>query len=375
MKKSYKKLVMFGAFIIIILLLNSFILNILGNYFYRCIFLLCLLLLFKFLFGFEKEGYRYTKDICFNFLFIFLISFIIYYIFGIFIGLARTQNYFTFYGVRTFIIPFIIMIVLREYLRSQLLIKAGKSKVLVVFACLLFIAFELSPRLFDSNLGSKYNIFMFMAMILLPIVSSNVVCTYIARKNGYKLNVLWLLIVGFYPVILPFVPNDGPYIHSLIQLLFPFVLMYNVYSFYQKRKRDIPVSYAKKSSYVGVPALAIFVFILAYFVSGFFRYHAVAIASGSMMDRIRVGDVVIVDQYYKPEDLKVGQVIAYKYEKIVVVHRLVKIVNNENGNVYYTKGDANENIDGYAIYEDMIKGVVNYKIPYIGLPTVWFNKI
>ena len=42
--------------------------------------------------------------------------------------------------------------------------------------------------------------------------------------------------------------------------------------------------------------------------------------------------------------------------------------------IYYTKGDANNNVDGIVIEEDMTIGVVKVKIPYIGWPTVWFNK-
>ena len=40
----------------------------------------------------------------------------------------------------------------------------------------------------------------------------------------------------------------------------------------------------------------------------------------------------------------------------------------------YTKGDANRNPDNYKITKDMILGVVNCKIPYIGKPTVLLNE-
>ena len=30
---------------------------------------------------------------------------------------------------------------------------------------------------------------------------------------------------------------------------------------------------------------------------------------------------------------------------------------------------------GYIIYENMIVGVVRFKIPYVGLPTVWLNRL
>ena len=40
----------------------------------------------------------------------------------------------------------------------------------------------------------------------------------------------------------------------------------------------------------------------------------------------------------------------------------------------YTKGDANEDVDNFFTTEKEVYGIVNYSIPYIGLPTVWFNK-
>ena len=70
MKKSYKKFIMFDIILAIFLVLNSFILNILGNYYYVDAFLVLLLVVFKFVFGFEKNRSRYLKDIILNFLII-----------------------------------------------------------------------------------------------------------------------------------------------------------------------------------------------------------------------------------------------------------------------------------------------------------------
>ena len=375
MKGSYIKILIFSIILSIILILNSFILNILGNYYYMCFFLGALLIIFKFLFGFEKDRYRYTKDIIVNMIIILLISFIIYYIFGIFIGFYKTTNFLNFYGIRTFIIPYIIMIILREYLRVQILNKTDKSKKLTFIVILVFILLELSPKIFSSNLSSNYNKFIFIALTILPIISNNIVCTYIAKKTGYKPNVFWLLVIGLYSVFLPIAPNDGYYIQSLIQFLFPFVIMYNVYSFYRKRDRNIPISYVKKKVYIEIPILAVIVFVLAYFVSGFFRYYAISIATGSMTPNINVGDIVIVDQYKDYKELKKGEIIAYKYGKVVIVHRICDIVVIGDDYYFYTWGDANDSKDNYIIYPDMIMGNVEVKIPYIGLPTVWLNNL
>ena len=117
------------------------------------------------------------------------------------------------------------------------------------------------------------------------------------------------------------------------------------------------------------------VFVLAYFISGHFRYYAVAVATGSMMPKIAVGDVVIIDQYRDYKTLEIGEIIAYKYHGVVVVHRLYDKVRIKDDYYFYTKGDANDVVDNYIIYPDTILGSVKLKLPYIGIPTVWLNKM
>ena len=375
MKKSYKKLIIFDIILIIILLLNSFILNILGNYYYMDIFLILTLIAFKFIFGFEKDRHRYIKDILINIIIIYLISFIFYYLFGLIIGFYRPENYLNFYGLKNFIFPFIIMVVLREYLRAQMLNKTEESKPLTYITIILFIFIELSVSLAGSSLKTTYNIFIFIALTILPIISNNIACTYIAKKVGYKPNILWILIANMYLVLLPLAPDVGLYIQALIELLFPFVLVYNIYLFFKEREKDIPTSYIKKSLYIQLPILAVIVCILVYFVSGHFKYYAIAIATGSMRPKINAGDVVIVNQHKDYKNIKKGEIIAYKYNGIVVVHRVYDIVIVKGEYYFYTKGDSNKEVDNYIIYPKTILGEVKHKISYIGLPTVWLNKI
>ena len=145
----------------------------------------------------------------------------------------------------------------------------------------------------------------------------------------------------------------------------------------KKDKHDVKIErdYNKKK----VLSLAfplIIVIVLVYFVSGYFHHQAIVVASGSMETVISKGDIVIVEKINGNTDLlELNQVIAYNYSNKIVVHRLVKkiIVNNET--YYYTKGDANNDIDNYKITKDMIIGIVNFKIPYIGYPTVWINEL
>ncbi len=375
MKKSYKKLIIFDIIIVLFLILNSFILNILGNYWYMSIFLLTLLISFKYIFGFEKDNHRYIKDIMQNILIIYLLSFIFYYIFGLLIGYVRTDNYFTLYGITAFLLPYVIMISLKEYFRFQVLNKTDQSKALTIVTCILFILIDCANQLSNSSLSSNYNIFLFIALSILPIISNNIVCTYISRKVGYKPNIAWLLVAGLYGVVLPIVPNVGLYIESLIMFLFPYIIMSNVHSFFEKRAQHIPISYNKKKIYIELPALAIMVFTLAYFISGLFRYYAIAVASGSMRKYLEVGDVVIVDQKIDYRDLEIGEIIAYRYNNIIIIHRLYDKVVVGNDYFFYTKGDANVDVDKYIIYPDTIVGKVKFKLTGIGLPTIWLNQL
>ena len=375
MKKSYLKLLIFDILLLVFLVLSSFILNILRNYYYMDIFLIGLLIAFKFIFGFEKDRHRFVKDIIINILIIYLVSFILYYILGIFIGFVRTENYLTFNGIKNLILPYMAMIILKEFLRYQMINKSEKSKIFKFIIFIIFVLLDVSYNTNIMKITGKYSTFLYLALTLLPIISNNIVCTYIVEKVGYKPNIFWLLIANMYYIVLPIIPNVGLYIESLIRFLFPMILIYNVYSFFLKRAKNIPISYEKKRIYIDIPILAILVFGLAYFVSGYFRYYAIAVATGSMTPKINIGDVVIVDQHTQYQDLKIGQVIAYKYDSVIVVHRIVEIIVVGDDYYFYTKGDANNAKDNYIIYPNTIVGQVKVKLPYIGLPTVWLNDL
>ena len=64
-----------------------------------------------------------------------------------------------------------------------------------------------------------------------------------------------------------------------------------------------------------------------------------------------------------------------KYNDVVVVHRIDEIIKQDGEYYFYTKGDANSKRDNYVIYEEMIVGTVQLKLPCIGYPTVWFSEL
>ena len=120
----------------------------------------------------------------------------------------------------------------------------------------------------------------------------------------------------------------------------------------------------------------IFIFIFAaifviMYSRGEFKISSLAIVSKSMEPIIHIGDAVV---YKKTDTNKIitGDIIVYKLDNIMVVHRVSEIKYDSNtGIIFITKGDNNRSEDIKHVEQDQIKGKVIAIIPKIGYPTVW----
>ena len=99
------------------------------------------------------------------------------------------------------------------------------------------------------------------------------------------------------------------------------------------------------------------------------EYPLLAVASGSMIPTLNVGDLIVVQGGLKVNDV----VAAYGTGDIVVfhkpsnpdeliVHRAVEKVNDE----LRTKGDNNDHADYWTVTDDELVGKVVGNIPYLG---------
>ena len=99
------------------------------------------------------------------------------------------------------------------------------------------------------------------------------------------------------------------------------------------------------------------------------------VGSNSMKPQISKGDAVIIKKITKDEEIKKGDIIAYKRDNKIIIHRLVKIKTKNNKKIYITKGDANNSEDNIEIKIKNIKGKVIVKIPYIAYPSVFISEL
>ena len=374
MKKSYIKIILFTFTLSLFLLLNSLYFKKLDQIELNILLIITTIITYL-LFGFEKDRHRYSKDVTLKIIIILMAFFLLYYSSGILIGFAKNNNYLTIKSIINIILPILIYIPLEEFLRYHLLTKSSESKILIATTCILFILIDNAIPFSLHTITFSKETFLLIALTFLPSITENILCTYLSLHLGYKPGIIYLIIMNLYKYILPIIPNPNEYLYSLIFLILPLIVLVKIKN-YLKQDRTNEQSYSNykenKRELIRFIPLIILIIVLVCTVSNYFRFYAIAIASGSMTPHISKGDVVIVDKKFK--NLKIGDVLAYKYEGKIIVHRVYKIINNNNEYFIYTKGDANKDFDNYKITEDMFIGVVKIKIPLIGYPTVLLNE-
>lgn len=374
MKKSYIKLTIIMLSIIFILLLNSFLLHITSRLFLIGLVLIAILIT-KYTVGLERKKKRYVKQILYELTIYLLIFFLLYYLSGLLIGFYRNSRDITNPTIIKSLILLITYIITKELLRYYLIQKSNTSIILQIICCIMMIILDITISLSSVGEYNAYNIFEFLSLTLLPSITENILLTYISKYYSYIPNIYYLIIMNLSFYILPIIPNPSEFLYSIIFFLLPVIILIRIIIFTKKTKTQKLELRVKSSRLITIIPACIIIILEVYLTSGYFKYYSIAIASGSMMPTIRKGDIVIVDQKFKSKNLEEGQIIAVKYRGRIIVHRIEKLTREKDDIYIYTKGDNNNTSDNYVVTKDMIIGIANYKIPFIGYPTVWLSEV
>ena len=333
-------------------------------------------------FGFKR--YRkdtYNREIIKKTLIIVLLYFIFSYGLGIYTNFNRNgYSLKPVMIIRNVICPLFIIIFMELY--RYVIVNSTSDKRRITFSITMLILFEIFISMKFSSLTSYLQIFRLSTTVAIPIIVKNIVLTIICKNSSFVPGMIYRIPIELYLFLIPLIPEFSDYLTSMLGVSVPLILYMAVYT--EIREKNNPEFNNSDSSmmkgnltiyeYVGVA----FLIVVITLVSGFFPYTIIAVGSDSMAPKYEYGDAVIFKRVHKVKDLKVNDVIVYRskeYNKYIV-HRLVKIKKDKDGNYnFITKGDNNNSED--KIYLDLkdIKGKVKMKIKYIGYPTLVFSKI
>ncbi|MCQ2571110.1 MAG: signal peptidase I [Candidatus Saccharibacteria bacterium] len=326
------------------------------------------------LFGLERNNKRYKKDFSLDIIEYSIVALLLFYISGLFVDFVRTHNYFSLEGIINVILPTIIDIVVLSLLRFVLLCKSELSRPFIISTTAIFILISIYTASIGVTFTSTQDVFLFASLYVLPAISTNIYLSYITYNYGFTPALIYSAIFGLYRIILPIAPAPNDYVFAVLKFLLPVFFFIRAFLFKAKANKGMkitPRNYNRRSltPYI-IPA--VFTLVMVYFVSGYFKFYAIAIASGSMNPTFDRGAVVIVDQ--RPDLIEVGDIIAYRARESIIVHRIIEKNKDRDGEYFVTQGDANKSPDDIKIKRESIVGVVKAKIPIIGYPTVLLSE-
>jgi signal peptidase len=271
-------------------------------------------------------------------------------------------------------LPVLAIVVATELLRYGMCQRVGDHKWLLVVIAAGFAALNIAVGLTTYHLTAPLDWLEMIGRLVLGSIATSALLTLVAYKSDSRPTLTYAVVMALYPIVVPIIPDLGAFIWSVLAIVLPTVLLLRFNEFFVT-KRPIPGRERRAGRLLAmVPALAV-LSVVVILVSGIFRYWATAIGSGSMTPQINMGDVVIIDQDYgAAEQLEPGTVVAFQHDGRIIVHRLVAVEQSPSGLRLHTKGDHNASEDAWAVTAGDIVGKVNWRIPWVGWPTVWIDQ-
>lgn len=315
-------------------------------------------------------GDKYTKSMnrMLEIILIIVLAYVVlYYTSGFIFGFTKSTYSTTILGILKNIYSIVLIIILQEYIRYRMLTYlGGKNTVLVILISLIFTLTEINYIKIMTTLNSAQTI-EFVFSKLIPLICFNFFNSYIVMVTSYKGSLIFRIIPTLLQIIIPIFPTWNWYLLGCFEVVY-IGISYYIIKFYLDKFNDVRLLREKKSiSGNLIFGTIIIIFIL--FVNGAFKYVPIAVMSNSMYPVFQRGDVLV----YEKVDLKqleVGNVLVFRLDDKIVLHRIRKITWKNDKIYIITKGDNLKSPDPQITTNEDVIGRMIFKVPAIGYPSV-----
>lgn len=370
MKKDKLKIYLFSLSLLIILFLALFV----SNSFSKktlAIILVFFAFVSKILFKKKNKISLYDKEVTWlmaGFTFIYIV---ILYLLGLYFGYYKSSSLFNLYTIKNFIIPLSLIVVSSEYIRSKLINQKGKFIKSLVFIIMVLIDLIIYSSVYDIT--KLDDVLTLIGFIFFASISCNLLYNYITSRFSNKGVLIYRLITILYIYIIPYVPNIYIFLNSFIRMLYPY-LIYLVLEYTYAKTNKKTAFKDKKKTVIGTTICMIILVIIICLISCQFKYGLLVIGTGSMTGTIDRGDIILYEKYDNG-NLPLETVLVFEQNGNRIIHRLKSVESVDGTTRYYTKGDANPEMDDGYITKDQIEGTVKLKIKYLGYLTLWVRDL
>jgi len=297
----------------------------------------------------------------------------LYYISGTFFHYYKNSYASTFGQSTYYIISVVLSIISFEVIRNIILAQESKAASVLITLAAITVDVLVSTKVFTV---STFNTFIdLVGLVVFPAVSANLFFNYISLRYGALPNVIYRLVITLYLYVIPVLPAMPDSLLALFRLLVPIVLYVLIDMLYgKKKKRAVKTNKRNKLELAGLGAVLILAVSLVMLISCQFKYRLLVIATGSMTGELNKGDAVVYEAY-DGNGIEIGEIIVFQKGDITTVHRVINAEHVNGETRYYTKGDANDSPDSGYILSSNILGKVDFKLSYVGYPTLWMRDL
>jgi len=293
----------------------------------------------------------------------------LYYLTGLRFGFYSTPVKLSY--LWKYIIPYLIIIPSAELFRSVMLQQKNKIVSALSFTAMVLLEMVMFSQMNVTESFSKFR--EFVAMVVFPAVTGNILYHYIASRNGAVPNIIYRIIMAVYPYLIPKAPSLSSSMLAFGRLIVPLLIFVLIRYLYERRKFVVSRRKSLAKTLGGCLLFAVMALMMM-LISCQFRFGLLVVGSESMTGSINMGDAVIYEQY-DGQSLEEGQVAVFQNGNVMYIHRIVDITKTDGELRFYTKGDANSAPDPGYITELELIGVVRQTVRFIGYPTIWVRQL
>lgn len=316
----------------------------------------------------------YRKEIIRLMLVFGIIYVMFFYLLGFYFGFYKSSILFGWNTLKKIIIPLCILIYSTEFIREKFLSYKSKVSKFMILIITILIDLILYNGVYSAfNLVNLDDFLSLIGFAFFASMSNNLLYNYISIRYGKNGIIIYKFITSLYMYIIPVVPNVYMFFRIFLRIIYPYFIYLFLKNTYSKSSIFISSKCKTKEIAFNVLLVTISLFFIM-LVSCKFKYGILVIGSGSMTGTINIGDAIIMEKYNK-QRINEGDIIVFEKDGLQIVHRVIDVKNINNEYRFYTKGDANNDIDDKYRTIDDIRGVLKLKIKYIGYPTVWVKKL
>lgn len=287
-------------------------------------------------------------------------------------GLGKSPYSHTIIGIIQNIISVATLLIGRELARNYLVNEVHKKEnkykflVIVIFMTITNISIK---RI--TEISKLIDVVIFIAETFGPIISLNLIATYLVSIGGTKASIIYLGIIECFHWLSPVLPNLQWITSGFIGILTPLFSYLVLRYLYEKKSKKVKSHENKEDEPLGWILTCVTSIAIIWFSLGVFPIFPSVIATGSMEPMINPGDVILIEKVDRSNiNINIGDVIQFERGNLLITHRVIDIEENKEEINYITKGDNNSRLDSEKVKPNHVKGKIKYVIPKIGWPTL-----